>query len=290
MQLTVIARSIVLLAALLPAAAAAEQIPTVRDITSVRAAGMGDAVRGFASSGEALTAQPAGIAASVRFNASTVALFEPAFDYRLLAATSIDSKLNAQESFPLAGGAGYYNYRSGEGRHGSITVLGMALPLYPETLFIGATGKWLRLGGEVESNAVTMDAGAILRLFDLVSLGAVGYNLIDVQSPEARRAWAFGAAVGNDRLFHVDFDLRLDRSFEEEAYVTSFNVGAEYVIGELVVPRVGYIQDNFRGVKKVTGGVSVLLGPLAIEAAYQHAIDGEGRYFGIGLRLLDSPR
>ncbi|HCF60447.1 MAG TPA: hypothetical protein DFS52_20910 [Myxococcales bacterium] len=279
------------LLALLPVHALAEELPTLRDTTSVRSAGMGDAVRGFAGSSEALLVQPAGIAATVRFNGDLMAMFEPAYDYRVLAAASIDSKLNAKESFPLAGGAGYYNYTSGEGeaeRHGSVVVLGLGLPLYPETVFVGATGKYLRLGGAVEASAVTLDAGAMVKLFRLLSVGAAGYNLINVYNAEARRAWGFGAAVGDDRLFHVDFDLQLDRSLSTGENVLTYRAGAEYLIAEVVMPRVGYVHDNFRDVRKVTAGVSVLFGPMAVEAAYQHALGSKGRYFAIGLRLLDN--
>jgi hypothetical protein len=282
---------LLVLLALLPVRAFAQQIPTLRDTTSVRSAGMGDAVRGFAGSSEALLVQPAGLAATVRFNADLMAMFEPAYDYRVLAAASIDSKLNAKEAFPLAGGAGYYNYTSGEGdeeRHGSVAVLGLGLPLYPETVFLGVTGKYMRLGGAVEANSVTLDAGVMVKLFKLVSLGAAGYNLINVYNAEARRAWGFGAAVGDDRLFHVDFDLQLDRSLQTGENVLTYRAGAEYLIANLVMPRIGYVHDNFRDVRKVTAGVSVIWGPMAIEAAYQHALGSKGRFFGIGLRLLDN--
>ena len=281
--------------ALAPRIAAAERLPTTREITSVRAAGMGDAVRGFASGNEALMANPAGIAGTIRFNAEAMAIFEPAFDYRVLGVASVDSKINAEQSFALSGGAGYYNYTSGEGaeaRKGSITAAGFALPLYPETVFIGTTAKWFKLTGAAETgattNAVTLDAGVLVRLFSLLNLGAVGYNLVNVYSPEAQRGWGFGAAVGSGGTFNLDFDLRLDTD-AAGAWARSYHAGGEYLIGGLVMPRVGYVHDGLRGVKKLTGGVSIILGTLAVELAYQHALDGKGRYFGIGARLLDSP-
>src|SRR3990172_7208497 len=53
-----------LLSGSLPLGASAQGMPTLRDASSVRAAGMGGAARGFASSGEALLINPAGIAAT----------------------------------------------------------------------------------------------------------------------------------------------------------------------------------------------------------------------------------
>jgi hypothetical protein len=269
----------------------AESMPTSRDITSVRSAGMGDATRGFASSGEALWENPAGISANTRFNADLQAMFEPVYNYRLFTVSSIDSKLNAEDSFPLAGGLGYSYYRSGEGdaeRHGSIATLGLSLPLLPDTFFIGATGKYLHLGGAVDANAVTLDAGVMLRPISSLGISAVGYNLIDVDSPEAKRSWAFGAAFGDDRSLHVDVDALLDKDAADK-WTVGYRAGAEYLIAGLVMPRVGFIEDPLRDVRKLTGGLSLIIETLAIEAAYQHELNGKGQFFGIGLRLLDAP-
>jgi len=279
------------LALFVPTLAAAETLPTLREVTSVRAAGMGNAVRGFASGTEAILVNPAGIAATIRFNVEASAFLQPAQDHRVFTAASVDSKLNADEAFALSGGVGYHYYVSGEGdarRSGSIVGVGLAVPLYPELLFLGVTGKYLKLSGAVESNAVTLDTGLILRPLPSLGLGAVGYNLVDIHNPEARRSWGFGVALGQDTSFHVDFDVRLDPD-ENDEQVLSYFAGAEYVIADMVVPRLGFAEDKLRDAREISGGVTVIVSGLAIEGAYRHALGGVGRGFGISLRLLDSP-
>ncbi|MDR0966750.1 MAG: hypothetical protein LBM75_09700 [Myxococcales bacterium] len=267
-------------------------IPTLREVSSVRSLGMGDATRAFASSDEALWVNPAGMAATTRFNLNASATFDPPNGLQLYSIGSIDSKLNADKAFPMAGGLSYTYYRSGKGeakRSGSIVLLGLALPLWHQDLTIGVTSKYLRLdGGGAKSNAVTMDAGIVFRPMPILSLGAVGYNLIDIDSPEARRAWGFGAAVGHDKGFRLAFDIKLETaSQEDDGWKPSFFAGGEILLGGRFMPRAGYTYDALRKTHKVCGGLSVFLGILAIEGAYQYAFD-DGHVFGFTLRLLDT--
>ncbi len=272
-----------------PCLAQAQQ-PTLRDLTSVRAEGMGGASRGFASSDEALLVNPAAIAGTVRFNFDASALYQPTPNFRVFSASAVDSKINADEGFPLSGGAGYYNYNSGAGdtaRSGHLAIIGLALPLVPEQLFIGVAPKYLRLTtADGSTNDFNFDAAVMLKVASLVGISAVGYNLIDLGSLELRRAWGFGVAVGSDLTFHVDVDARLDTNAAGQI-VPSFAAGAEYLIQSVVVPRLGFSEDRFRGTRELTAGVSVLVTGLAIEASYAHDLVGGGNRFGLALRLLD---
>lgn len=270
-----------------PASAPAQSFTSLRDLSSIRSAGMGDATRAFASSDEALWINPAGISATTRFNINASTAFEPPNGLQLYSIGSIDSQLNSESAFPMAGGLSYTYYRSGTGeakRSGSVVLLGLALPLWNQAFTVGVTGKYLHLKGAVETNAVTMDAGIVFRPISILSLGAVGYNLVDVHSPEARRAWGVGAALGNDNSFHLAFDIKLETNDVDEWKVSYF-AGGEYLFGSVVMPRVGYTYDAIRETHKVGGGLSVFVGILAIEGAYQYIFDG-GHFFGFTLRVL----
>ena len=271
----------------LPLPALAQSFTTLRDISSIRSAGMGNATRAFASSDEALWVNPAGIAATTRFNINASAAFEPPNGLQLYSIGSIDSQLNSDAAFPMSGGLSYSYYRSGHGeakRSGSIVLLGLALPLWNQAFTVGVTGKYLYLNGASDTNAATMDVGVILRPISLLSIGAVGYNLIDVHSIEARRSWGFGVALGNDNSFRLAFDLKLEPN-ELDEWKVSYFAGAEYLFGGVVMPRVGYTYDALRQTHKAGGGVSVFLGVLALEGAYQYIFDG-GHFFGFTLRVL----
>lgn len=271
----------------LPARASAQSFTSLRDLSSIRSAGMGNATRAFASSDEALWVNPAGISATTRFNINASTAFEPPNGLQLYSIGSIDSKLNSESAFPMAGGLSYTYYRSGRGeekRSGSIVLLGLALPLWNQAFTVGVTGKYLHLKGAVDTNAVTMDAGIVFRPISILSLGAVGYNLVDVHSPEARRSWGFGVALGNDNSFHLAFDVKLEPN-DEDKWKVSYFAGGEYLFGSAVMPRVGYTYDAIRKAHKVGGGLSVFVGILAIEGAYQYIFDG-GHFFGFTLRVL----
>lgn len=285
-------RSAAICLALLAApAAGAEEIPTLRELGSVRSAGMGGAARGFASGNEALLVNPAGMSAVSRFNFGVEAFFEPASGLRVLSVAAVDSKLNADQPFALAGGVGYYDYRVGEGdqaRKGSLTVVGLSVPLALDLVSVGVAARYLKLSGAVKSNSVTMDSAILLRPNPLLGLSAVGYNLIDVRSPEAPRAWGLGAAFGSDATFLVDLDARLDSGPDGET-VASFFAGAEYTIAGMFVPRLGFGEDRLRRSREVSGGLTFIWTILGVEAAYRHALGGRGRAFGFSLRLLDWP-
>ena len=214
---------------LLPAGSArAQSFSTLRDASSIRSAGMGNATRAFASSDEALWVNPAGISATTRFNLNVSAAFELPKGLQLYSVGAIDSKLNAESAFPIAGGLAYSYYRGGTGeekRSGSIVLLGLALPLWNQSFTVGVTGKYLKLGGAAATNAATLDAGLIIRPISLLSLGAVGYNLVDVHSIEARRSWGFGVALGNDAAFHLAFDVKLEPDEEDHWKVSYFAAG-----------------------------------------------------------------
>lgn len=273
------------------ASAGAQEAFTLRDATSPRAAGMGGAARGFASSSEALLINPAGISATTRFNADVGAIFAPNAGGRLLSATAIDSKLNAEESIPLSGGLGYWHYTSGKGdarRSGSLVVLGLSVPLWPEVLFAGVTARYLKLTGAAPTNAVTADAGVILRPAALLSLAAVGYNLVDVHSVEAPRAWGFGAALGRDPDFHLDVDVRIDQD-ARGTWKPAIAAGAEYLVARIFQPRVGYIEDRLRATRSLTAGASIRYGGFALEGFYEKTLERADWALGFGLRMLDTP-
>jgi hypothetical protein len=252
---------------------------------------MGDATRGFASSGETLFVNPAGIAATTRFNIDFTGFLEPAYDTSVFGVAAVDSKLNAEETVAVAGAFGYTYYRSGTDeavRKGSVVSLGLGLPL-ADFVFVGATGRYLKLSGAVESSAATLDVGTLVRPFPNLGLAAVAQNLIDIQNPEARRAYAFGAAFGTDLDYHLAFDVTLDFDTNGRA-VPSYHAGAEAVLLGMVIPRVGFVEDRFRPARYLTSGASVILQrTAALDVMYRHELTGSGRGFGLSLRLLDSP-
>ena len=144
----------------------------------------------------------------------------------------------------------------------------------------------MKLSGAVDMNAVTMDAGFIIRPIDLISIGAVGYNLVDVSSPEARRAWGFGLAVGTDSSFHVSGDVKLEQRPDDDKWRVTWGAGGEVIFRSMFMPRIGFQHDAVRNENKLGGGLSVFVSGLAIEAYYQYIFSGS-HSFGLTLRIID---
>lgn len=273
----------------LPRAAVAESLPTWRDITSVRAMGKAGASIGYGGDTDAIHANPAAVAAQPTFNLLLGGIVGIPQSHYVLTVEAVDSKINEEDVIPVSGGLSYQYYLSGEGfeeRKGHVVSLSIAVPAYTKYAYVGVTTRYLHFAGNVVSNSVTMDAGLMIKPIPLMGIGLAGYNLIDVRSAEAKRAWGFGLSVGKENWFHVDLDARLDPDATDTLQPT-FTIGGEYLIADLVAPRLGYSEDLYRGAHLICAGVSIIYQGWAIEVAYKHAVLGDEKTFALGLRLLD---
>ena len=290
MRILPAAPTVLVLALATGAGARAETPPTLRDITSVRAAGMAGASVGYAGDTDAIHVNPAAISSFEHFNLGVIGFIDYPQQHYLIGVEAVDSKINSDESFNISGGLSYVYYTSGrrfDAHKAHVAQLALSAPIYPKTLFIGLTTRYLHMAGGVVSNSVTIDASAMLSLIKLINVTFAGYNLISVNSTiEAPRGFAAGLSVGKEGLFHVNADLRFDED-QHSTYQPTFKVGAEYLIVNIVAPRVGYAEDRFRNAHLLCAGVSVHIEGWAIEVAYQHAINGDERNIGIAVRLLD---
>ncbi len=263
--------------------------PTLRQVTSVQAAGMGGATRGFAEGIDAVLVNPAAIAASPRFSLSAEYVVERNYNRSLLSGCAVDSRINAEDNFNLSGGLFYSYYQSGSGNQaqkGSLLGVALSSPLYPHLIFAGITAKYFNLSGATKSSAVTADAAIMIRPLSPIGISAIGYNLIDIKNPEAQRSWGFGLALGEKGSFHIDIDLHLEKSSQDK-YVMGYEAGAEYSIKDFFIPRIGYCDDRLQKNRLISGGFSLVYSGLAFDLSYQQALQGAARRFGFALRIVD---
>lgn len=281
---------LVLLAALLAAPAArAEPTTGLREFTSARGLGKAGASIGFAGDTDALHANPAAISFFPHFNLSLGGLINAPQRSYVFSVEAVDSKINQDEAVPVSGGLGYLYYVTGEGfeaRKGHVVNFALSVPLYADLAFVGVTARYLKISGAYVTNAVTMDAAVMVKLAEVIGISAVGYNLIPINSLEARRAWGFGVAVGKETAFHVSLDARLDQNDQGEVKPT-FAIGGEYLIADLVAPRLGYVEDMLRGTHNVAAGVSLQYQGFALDLGYRQAIGGDEKTVAIALRMLE---
>jgi hypothetical protein len=172
--------------------------------------------------------------------------------------------------------------RGEERRSAHLTSLGVAVPL-SDNLYAGATVRYLLIAGT--ANAITMDAGLLLRLSDALRVSASGHNLIDVRHPEVSRYFAVGLAYSAGALT-ATADVRVDFSSKPSTQ-GAYSGGLEYVVAGAFPLRAGYSYDNIAGTQFVSGGIGILGGAGGgLDFGYRHEIGGnDGRLFALTLRF-----
>lgn len=271
MPTRVVVSALVLLLASAPAARAEVQ---PRDFLPARAVAM-PANRAIATGNEAIFVNPAGLAAATRYTAQ--------LDYQHAtgAATGgngivvsvVDSISNPQFSTGLA-----YRYLStgeGGGYQGWMTDLAVGVPVLG-LFIIGTRVTYLSYTANGRDlKRFTGDLGFMMPLGPL-TLGAVGYNLINVDSPEAPRGFAGGVAFGDDLSFRLAADVRYDflPGMVDAQRTVSF--GGEYLLGMAFPLRVGYELDDVRQNTYISGGIGAILGNVGADVSLR--VDKAGVY------------
>lgn len=262
---------------------------TVADLAGARSVGL-SAFRGLASGNDAIFGNPATLASRRRYAIEVQYLQERAGGGRAwqwLQTSVVDS-----ETSSVAAGLSYTRIFDGNRPDGAYTGSAYHLPLATRvggSLFAGLTGKYLDLrtpAGKVQVG--TVDAGLFWQASSLVGFGLAGYNLVPVgKKDDAPRAMGAGIAVGDDRRFHVAVDWRGD--FQRRDKLTSaWSAGAEYLVGDVVAARGGFLKDDTRRGSFWSAGLGlVTTSGVALDASYRQSVqDPSDRTFVVGLKLF----
>jgi hypothetical protein len=303
------------------ALAARSATARAEDVVGTRALGMGDALRAAAVGASGVHLNPSGMTLLRGY------VVEGNYGYRGSDGTSIFDGSIVDTLTSRVGAGIFYNSLTAAPRSdyylpGSLPVgekldrsgyragLALALPIV-EFLHLGLTGKYVSYETKHVAGAApvldvgsgfTMDAGATLRIGNLVNLAVVGQNLIDVKTREAPQTVAFGVALTALDSFIVDFDAVFDTSSFQDANGSSattakYAVGAELFTSGLAI-RGGYLND--RGARYAVGrtalalqyatfGLSAIGKGAALDGGIRQQVSGTGdkeTMFNIGLRLF----
>ncbi len=273
----------------LSAAARADMSAYLLDtMPGTRSVAMGGAFRAVATSNDALVLNPAGLAASQHYEVDGF------FGYAFGApATYWNASIVDATTIPLAVGVDYTHLASGTSpdRFGGNNLrVGLAYPI-SDQLFVGITGNWLDFdptaasgsvpssgpyasavtGAGYRANSITGDVGLIYKPTDIVSIAAVGYNLVNVNNDFlAPLEGALAVAVGTDTTFRVAGDVVAN--FSQPSLVLDYHLGGEYLIAQLVAVRAGYMFDGIEKAHFGSVGVSVLVPGFAIDVSFLQQI------------------
>jgi hypothetical protein len=184
--------------ALLTLLALARPARAFDEFVGARPLGTGGASRAWAVGDAGPLLNPSGMALSKAYNVEADYGFSSPRTDHYFHASVVDST----SAYNIAGGLYYtyhLNYPDGlPSGHGHEAGLALSFPL-GDYLALGGTLKYFNLSGGQALNGhdggITFDLGATIRPHPMVTLGAVGANIRDLQNGEAPKAIGYGVAV-----------------------------------------------------------------------------------------------
>jgi hypothetical protein len=262
-------------------AAAQTQNVGVRDVMQARNLGMGGAYRALGLGAEAIVGNPATMPLYKRYHIELGGMWDAKNKDTVGSVGILDSSTSV-----MAAGLSY-NYTSrGRGvakRVTHFTTLGLGVPL-GDMVNVGISARHVLGGGAARGNAITGDAGIAVRLADPVIIAVGGHNLIAIPNPDAKRFYSAGVGLVTGTLAGaVDVQSNLGEGGPTEF---AFNVGGEYILGNMFPVRAGYALDNLAKAQYVSTGVGVFYEGGGVDLGYRHELGGRlARTLALTLRI-----
>jgi hypothetical protein len=174
-----------------------------------------------------------------------------------------------------------------------------------DTFFIGVTGRYLRVESDLERgdrgpngrpafpssgsqqmDGLTFDAGAGLRLGDVVSIGVTGYNLSKTNSAYAPLSLGTGVGVTLLDMLLIEADAAFDFTSHDEVGA-EIDTGIELLLGNRVPLRVGYGYDVYYNINTIAAGLGYVDPSFAIDLGFQKdVVDGGRLLIALGIRIF----
>jgi hypothetical protein len=257
-----------------------------------RGLGMGGAVIASGTGSDALIANPAAMSLVRSY------IWENYYTYNNKTAghhgltALVDSFKNerlAAGLFTSVGAAEPVDEASGTKLEEKLWRAGLALSLaFTDWFALGVNGHYNNYvlkdlpTGDVKEKFFTLDVGAIAKIGEMFSLGAVAYDLLSEHSDQ--RPYVFGAGVAA-RLFKNQLLLEVDGLLEgKKPWIRG---GAEFFFGQGIVVRGGGGRREFVEATTVSGGLGYITKGSSIEFSVQHQLDGaRATIVGLDLRFF----
>jgi hypothetical protein len=258
---------------------------------SPRPLGTGGAMRAIATGDAGPQLNPSGISLLRAY------LIEGSYQYGS-AAKSQDARISAVDStsgFNL-GGALYYTYHRDSPSDG-VTQIGhlfggsLSFPLL-DKIFLGGSAKYIHFTDTAGTHSgFTFDAGLTVRPIPQLSIGAVGYNLLDRNTPWAPRAVGGGVAVLPMPMLLLVFDSVLEKVYDNSGRdnVMYYMGGGEISFAASAAIRAGGGHDGLTKNSYVSAGFSLLSADIgALDVGLRQDVSGakKATIFGVSARLF----
>jgi hypothetical protein len=240
---------------------ASAESDSLDDLLGPREIAVGEAMRGGATGGSSVGLNPAGLPLNREL------VFEGGYGYRGSDSASLIG-VSACDSTNVVPGCFFYDRASsspdldGQSLTRTTNIFGLSLSrvLVPRVL-VGVAGKYYRFSSDVmdekSANGFQFDAGATVRLTDIINIGFSGQNLVGTQdSTQFPRAIGGGILARPVDIFSLSFDSRWKTNGDGARY----GGGGELFLraGNYGIPlRIGGLADTGLDAKYFTGGIGI---------------------------------
>lgn len=250
-----------------------------RNLVHARSMGMGGAFRAFGLGLETVTGNPAAMSLYQHYDLELNGAWDITRGGAWASAGVMDStnKLSAGVAYHLVSFGDF-----GDRTLAHLNTIALSAPLVENTVFVGASVHYLFSSGALQANAVTGDAGVMVRLFEAFTVGLSANNVIDTRHPDLATYFTASAAFSNGTLT-VLADAR-GQLQEGQGPLLGFNTGAELVFAEGIPLRAGWSLDE-AGHTFLSGGAGWMFEGGGVDVAYRHELNGIGRAVAVTIKI-----
>lgn len=257
-----------------------------------RPLGVGGAMRAVATGDSGPMLNPSGISLMRSYAVEGGYQYGKTLDSHDLRLSAVDST----SAFNL-GGALYYTYHrdspvDGVTQTGHLAGGSLSFP-FLDKLYLGANIKYVHFqdAEDVKHAGFTFDTGLTVRPLPQVSLGAVAYNLRDLDTPWAPRGYGGGVALLPFPALLLVFDVVSTKVYGEPSrdQALQYMGGGEFSLGNTAAIRAGGGHDGLTRNGYVSAGITLLAADLgAVDFGLRQDVSGEGKttLIGVSARLF----
>ena len=234
-----------------------------------RATSMGGAHAAIATSSDALTVNPAGLAQTRRYHLEVDGLTDPRFPAQALMVSIIDTM-----SSPVGTGLLFSRWGSGQpGGRGEGWYAGLAYSYGIGSTWLGGMTKYYRFATpDGEAHRFAQDFGILSKR------GNFSYALV-VQNLSTRSIPAFpilataAIALGTDTDWHLSFDYKADLS-DTKNVKSKIAGGGELLIEQVFALRAGGTFDATRELWWISAGIGLLTEKGGVQIVWRRRVAG----------------